>query len=160
MRLGFAVPAAQRGPAPPGWRPYELVVNRPLTLPGTGTKLPVELQSAGRLRHGSWDPQDEDSDSRALWRIEGDDLTLRVPWAMLGFADPSARRVAVPKNGKLTTPTSPGVTVSLTASGTDQAIGQVRWPAWNRPYYTERLKQGAASLRDAALAVTTAPTGD
>jgi hypothetical protein len=46
------------------------------------------------------------------------------------------------------------VTVSLTASGTEQAIGQVKWPNWNRPNYTERLKQGAAQLRDAALTVT------
>jgi len=159
MPLDFSVPAAERGPAPAGWTPFELVVNRALTMPRTGAKLPIELQNAGQLRHGSWDPQDEKADSRALWKIDGDDLTLRVPWALLGFADPSAHKVAVPKNGKLTTQTSPGVTVSLIASGTDQAVGQVKWSSWNRPYYGERLKQGAASFRDAALAVTNVTSG-
>ena len=154
MKLDFKVPASDRGPAPNGWKPVELVVNRALTMPRTGVKLPVELQNVGQLRHGTWDPRDDEADSRALWQLDGDDLTVRVPWAMLGFADPSARRVGVPKNGRLTTQVSPGVTVSLTASGTDQAIGPVRWPAWTRPYYTERLKQGAADLRDAALVAT------
>jgi hypothetical protein len=155
MKVDFAVPATERGPAPAGWKPFELVVNRALALPRTGVKLPVELQNVGRLRHGSWDTEDEQADSRALWEVDGENLSLRVPWAMLGFADPSARRVAVPKNGKLATQASPGVTVSLTAAGTDQAVGQVKWSTWNRPYYAERLKQGAASLRDAALTVTT-----
>ncbi|MGK5680677.1 hypothetical protein [Actinoplanes sp. URMC 104] len=154
LKLDFAVPAAQRGPAPEGWKPYELVVNRALTL-RTGVRLPVELQNVGALRHGVWDPQDAEADSRALWQVDGEELTIRVPWAMLGFADPSARRVAVPRSGELTMQTSPGVTVSLTASGTDQAVGQVRWASWNRPSYAERLKQGAGRFRDAALAVTT-----
>jgi hypothetical protein len=73
---------------------------------------------------------------------------------MLGFADPSAHRVGVPQKGKLTTQVSPGVTVSLTASGTEQTIGQVTWADWGRPGYVERLKQGAEQFRNAALAVT------
>ncbi|MBU2668550.1 hypothetical protein KOI35_34060 [Actinoplanes bogorensis] len=152
MKLDFSVPASDRGPAPDGWKPIELVVSRALTDPKRGIKLPVELQNVGQIRYGSWDPAQDESDSRALWHLDGDDLTVRVPWSMLAFADPSAHRVAVPKDGKLTTQVSPGVTVSLTSSGTDQAIGQVKWPDWTRPYYTERLKQGAAKLRDAALA--------
>ncbi|MDY7090026.1 MAG: hypothetical protein SYR96_33650 [Actinomycetota bacterium] len=152
MRVDFSVPAAARGQAPTGWKPFELIVNRALTVPPSGAKLPVELQNAGWLRHGTWDTGDAAADSRALWRLDGDNLTVRAPWAMLGFADPSAHRVAVPKDGKLTMQVSPGVTVSLTASGTDQVIGQVRWSDWLRPHYSERIKQGAASLRDAALA--------
>ncbi|MBB4695474.1 hypothetical protein [Paractinoplanes abujensis] len=154
MQLDFSVPAGERGPAPTGWKPFELVVNRAVTVPRIGAELPVELQNAGQLRHGTWDPDDDEADSRALWHLDGDDLTVRVPWAMLGFADPSAHRVAVPKKGKLTTQISPGVTVSLTASGTDQTAGQVKWTDWTRPYYAERIKQGAARLRDAALATT------
>ncbi|MEV4349437.1 hypothetical protein AB0J83_33680 [Actinoplanes sp. NPDC049596] len=155
LKLDFAVPDSVRGPAPAGWKPFELITNREHTVPTTRAKQPIELQNAGLLVHGSWDPSDDGADSRALWHLDDDRLTVRVPWAMLGFADPSTRRVAVPKDGKLTLQTSPGVTVSLTASGTEQAIGQVKWPNWNRPNYTERLKQGATQLRDAALTVTT-----
>ena len=155
LRIGSAVPDSARGPAPEGWKPFALLTNRERTVPGSGVKLPLELQNAGELRHGTWQPDDDEADSRALWHLDDDELTVRVPWAMLGFADPSGRRVGVPQGGKLTTQVSPGVTVSLTASGTDQAVGQVRWSGWNRPMYTERLKQGATQVRDAALAVTT-----
>jgi hypothetical protein len=136
-----SVPGSARGPAPSGWRPYELLLR---------AGPPVELQNAGLLRHGT-----PESDSRALWHLDDDRLTVRVPWAMLGFADPSTRRVAVRRDGRVTTPVSPGVVVSLTASGTDQALGQVTWADWNRVGYTERLKPGAGQVRDAALSVTT-----
>jgi hypothetical protein len=55
----------------------------------------------------------------------------------------------------LTTRVSPGVGVMVSASGTDQFTGDVTWEAWNRPYWTERLKHGAAQFRDAALEVVT-----
>jgi hypothetical protein len=138
-----------RGASVPGWKRYELVVNRALTIPGSGEKLAGEIQNAGALRYGT--PAD---DSRALWYLEGDDLVVRVPWAMLGYADPSSHRVGVPHGRTLTTEISPGVGVVVSASGTDQSTGEVTWVNWNRPYYTERLKQGAEQFRDAALEVT------
>ncbi len=148
--LDATVPTSARGPAPDGWRPYELLLNRPLTIPSTGARLAVELQNSGQLHHG-----EPAGDSRALWHSDGDRLTIRVPWAMLGFADPSTHRVAVPKKvggrATLTTEVTPGVQVSVTASGTDQALGQVTWDNWSRPAYTERLKNGAEQVRDAAL---------
>ncbi|MET0416345.1 MAG: hypothetical protein ABW022_10020 [Actinoplanes sp.] len=151
--LDADVAASVRGPAPDGWKPFELLLNRPLTVPSTGAKLAVELQNAGQLRYG--EPAD---DSRALWHSDGDRLTIRVPWAMLGFADPSSHRVAVPKKTgdrwALTTEVAPGVRVSVTASGTDQSLGQVTWDNWSRPGYTERLKYGAEQFRDASLSVT------
>ena len=168
MPLDYAVPAAARAPAPTGWKAFQLIVNRRLTIPSTGERLPIELQDAGVLRYGSWDPADPDADSRSLWHRHGDDLIVRVPWAMAGFADPSAHRVAVPRvavprnrgrgaagptAAELTTQPSPGVTVVLSAAGTDQSTGTVTWPAWQRPYYTERLKQGADDFRDALVEV-------
>nr|WP_296065636.1 hypothetical protein [uncultured Actinoplanes sp.] len=150
LQLDFAVPAAARGQAPDGWKPYELVVNRPIRVPTSKAKLPVELQNPGLLRYGDW----QTGDSLALWHRDEDRLDVRVPWAMLGFADPSAHQVGVPSRGALTTRVSPGVTVSVTAAGTEQAIGQAIWDDWNRPGYTERLKQGADRFRDAALGAT------
>jgi hypothetical protein len=159
MPLDYRVPRAARGPAPPGWQQFQLVANRDLTLPSTGEKLPIELLNTGALRYGSWDPGDPDADSRALWRRDRDDLVLRIPWGMAGFADPSARQVAVPKPAgrgvaTLTTRQSPGVGVTVSATATDQVTGTVTWPAWNRPYYTERLKQGADAVRQALADVT------
>jgi hypothetical protein len=160
MPLDYPVPAADRAPAPAGWAAFQLVVNRALTVPTTGEKLPAELLDTGVLRHGPWQPGAKDSDSRALWHRAGDDLVVRVPWAMLGFADPSAHRVAVPSGGgqgrvaELTTQVSPGVAVTVSATGTDQATATVTWPSWQRAYFDERLKDGADLFRDALADVT------
>jgi len=148
LPLDHSVPAAARGPSSPGWKPFDLVVDRALTIPTTGEKLPAELQDAGSLRYGT--PAD---DSRAVWYTDGDDLVVRAPWALLGYADPSAHQVGVPRGKALTTEVSPGVGVTVSASGTDQRTGEVTWVNWNRPYYSARLKQGAGQFRDAALEV-------
>ena len=146
------VEAGRADPEPGGGRPGNL--RNALILVSSETKLPVELQNAGLLRYGSWDPADPEADSRSLWHAEDDTLTVRVPWAMLGFADPSSRAVGVPRPPRLTTQVSPGVRLTLSASGTDQVVDQVSWAGWTQPYYNERLKQGAERFRDATLSVT------
>ena len=152
LPLDYAVPDYPRIAPAAGWRPFELLVNRALTVPTTAEKLPAELQNTGALRYGT-----PDEDSRALWYCDSDDLVVRVPWALLGYADPSSHQVGVPVGQRLTMRTSPGVGVVVSASGTDQITGEVHWVNWNRPYYTERLKQGAGLFRDAALDVTATP---
>jgi hypothetical protein len=115
----------------------------------------VELADVGRLRYGPLEPTAPDADSRAVWHRDGADLTLRVPWGMAGFADPSSRQVLVPRGTEATTVTSPGVTVVLSAGGTDQATGPITWEPWQAVHYRERLKAGAVELQQAFLA--TAP---
>ena len=137
--LDQPTPAVARGPAAPGWKPFELVVDR----------APIEIQNAGALRYGT-----PDQDSRALWYLDADDLVVRVPWALLGYADPSSHRIGVRRGQMLIEQFSPGVGVVVSAAGTDQTTGEVNWVNWNRPYYTERLKHGANQFRDAALDVT------
>ncbi|HYN93012.1 MAG TPA: hypothetical protein VES42_04100 [Pilimelia sp.] len=134
------------------WRPFHLIVNRALVVPSTGRRLPAEMFNAGALRHGPWDPADPAADSRALWRVTGTDLTVRVPWAMAGFGDPSSHSVLVPRDGVATADRSPGVAVTLSARGTDQRAGTVRWAGWQRVHHRERLKRGAGALRDALVA--------
>jgi hypothetical protein len=160
MPLDYPVPAAARAPAPAGWKAFQLIVNRALTVPTTDAKLPAELLDTGVLRNGPWQPGVENSDSRALWHRDGDDLLVRVPWAMLGFADPSARRMAVPRStgagqvAELTMQVSPGVAVTVSATGTTQATGVATWDDWQRVHWNERLKDGAELFRDALTDVT------
>jgi hypothetical protein len=157
LPLDYAVGAAARGPAPAGWQRLQLVVNRDLTVPSTGRKLPVELLDVGVLRHGSWDPADAGADSRNLWHVADGHLVVRVPWAFAGFADPSDHHVHVPARvrsadrARLTLQRSPGIDVIASSSGTDQAVGPVRWDRWQRVRHTARLKQGAAQVRDALV---------
>jgi len=154
LPLDWRPAASVRGSAPDGWQRFELMLNRDLILPRTGEKLPAEIQNAGLLRYG-----DPVTDSRSLWSISGRTLTVRVPWGFLGFADPSAHQVGVPKRDKAgrATPraeTSPGVRVIVSAGGVDRALGDVTWAGWNRVYHTERLKTGADAVRAAMRDVT------
>jgi hypothetical protein len=139
-------------PAPVrGWQRYQLIVNRELVIPTTGRRLPAELMEVGALRHGSWDPADPAADSRALWQLNGSALTVRVPWAMAGFGDPSSHQVLVVSGSTGRSVTSPGVDVTISDGRTARAVTRVRWEDWQRVRYSERLKQGAWQLRDALV---------
>ncbi|MEV6347706.1 hypothetical protein [Actinoplanes sp. NPDC051851] len=88
--------------------------------------------------------------------LTGASLVVRIPWALLGFADPSAHRVLVPEpaDDGLSRPGTrytAGLSLSLSATATTQRLGAVTWPSWNRADYTERLKPGVLEFRDAAL---------
>ncbi len=157
MPLDYPVPATARGPAPDGWKPFQLIVNRDLTVPATGRKLPVELFDAGVLRYGRWDQASPSADSRNLWYRDGDDIVIRVPWALAAYADPSSHRVHLPKpmpwpdTSMLSTQTSPGIGLTASATRTGQPIGTVHWDDWTRVYYAPRLKKGAEAFRDALV---------
>jgi hypothetical protein len=151
LPLDYAVPPGLRPEPVDGWQRFQLVLSRDLVIPTTGQKLPAELFDAGVLRYGSWDPQDPKSDSRALWRVDGSTLAVRVPWALAGFGDPSSRRVLMPIDGAATTVESPGVRATVSAAGVTPAEQQITWEPWQRVYYTERLKSGAREFRDALV---------
>jgi hypothetical protein len=153
LPLDYPVPPAAR-PAPvDGWQQYQLITSRALTVPISGRRMPVQLFDAGRLRYGSWDPEDLHADSRALWRLDGTELTIRIPWALAGFADPSSRQVLVPRGTVAGTETSPAVGVLIAAgTGPDQLAGSVRWDTWQRVHHIERLKPQASAVRDAFIA--------
>jgi hypothetical protein len=153
VRLDYRVPAGAR-PAPvDGWRPFQLITNRPLILPSTGAALPMEFDNVGELRHGTWDPEDSRYDSLALWRVEADTLHLRVPWAFAAIADPSSHRALVPDAPGQSVLTA-GLGLSVAADGATEAVGTLTWPDWNRVSYRERLKTGADQIRAAMLAVS------
>ncbi|HEX8628175.1 MAG TPA: hypothetical protein VF755_08395 [Catenuloplanes sp.] len=164
MPLDYPVAASARPPARNGWQRFQLITNRDLVVPSTGRRLPAELLDTGNLRYGRWDPADPTADSRALWRLDRNDLVVRLPWAMAGFADPSSHRVLVPRPvdrpadgvvavAQPATRASPGVTVVVSTGGLDQRGTPLRWDGWQRVYYRERLKQGASHLRDAFVSL-------
>jgi hypothetical protein len=153
IRLDYRLPAGSRPDPVHGWRPLQLIINRPLTLPSTGAAMRAEFQNVGELRHGSWDPADPAFDSRALWRLDGDTVRLRLPWPFAGLADPSSHQALVPALAGHTA-TTPGLGVTVTAGGSTESLGTVHWRDWNAVGYTERLKAGADQVATAMLAVS------
>jgi hypothetical protein len=148
------VPLDYDGPAPGernGWLRYRLNTNRDLVVPSTGERLPAEFVDVGVLRYGRWDPHERGSDSRALWYLDGSDVVVRVPWALAGFADPSSKRVLVPKGHEPTTVEVTGLGLVISRDGVDRDAGTLTWDTWQRVGYSERLKAGATAVRDAMV---------
>lgn len=75
------------------WHLYRLLTNRE-----HGPGRPAEFQDVGDLVRGSWDPEADDYDSTATWQVDEERRTVRVrlPWSMLGPADPSSARGSPP----------------------------------------------------------------
>ena len=152
LPLDYQMPDGLRGKPVNGWQRYQLIINRDLTVPSTGKKQPAELFDVGRIDHGVWDPAAQNADERNLWRLTDDGtLTMRIPWAFAGFADPSSLQVLVPDGNVATTRTATGVRVRLAADGRLEPLDEIAWEPWNRVYYAERLKAGAEVLRAALL---------
>jgi hypothetical protein len=155
-QIDYAPIPAHARPAPrAGWRQLELVTDRPWVLPLTHVHTRMEFQNVGLLREGDWNPGAPDYDSLAVWHLRGTELDLRIPWAMAGMSDPSSHQALIPRGQfRSTSVTIPGigVTVAIGASGASSAtqqVGTVTWSNWETVRYTERIKPGAAILRQA-----------
>ncbi len=146
-------PAYPPGQGAGAWHLQRQITNRPLTVPSTGRRLPVEWFDAGKLRFGTADPADPRFDCRVTWAA-GDCVEVRLPYALIGFADPSSRRaLVVRRDGTLTT--SPVDRVGLrVAVGRELADSSgYSWDPWQTVGWHEREKAGlgvfSAAVRDA-----------
>lgn len=54
-----------------------------------GGKREAVFKNAGILRHGNSNPDGEGYDSLADFMISGNNIEIRIPWALLNFSDPS-----------------------------------------------------------------------
>src|SRR3954452_16603920 len=113
-------------------------------LEGGGARLEPELGDVGELVRGSWDPDDEDYDSLATWQVDDAHRTvrLRIPWPMLGLADPSSK-VALGAGGPPARVPIDGLGLRFEVDGSTNALAYT-WPRWNTVPHTERLKAGSA----------------
>ena len=94
------------------WHEYHLLTNA-----GRQGR-PEEYDPVGRLVEGSWDPEHQDYDSMATWHVDEKRHTLRVriPWSMLGMADPS-QRLALGEGVPAAMVTIPGIGFDVDADG-------------------------------------------
>ncbi len=125
------------------WHDLQLITNR-----AQGGR-PAEYDPVGRLVQGSWDPEDPAYDSMATWQLDPDHDTLRVrlPWSMLGMADPSSR-TALGEGVPAQLVEVPGIGFTLDVDGERHEL-DLTWPTWNRVEYTTRVKAGADVLAEA-----------
>ena len=150
--LDHVEPAYPSGQGVGVWHLQRQITNRPLTVPSAGRSLPVEWFDVGRLRFGTADPADPRFDCRVTWAA-GDCVEVRLPYALIGFADPSSlRALVVRRDGTLTT--SPVDRVGLqVAVGRELAdTSGYAWEPWQTVDWHEREKAGigvfSAAVRD------------
>ena len=57
--------------------------------PEASDEIPPQFADAGILAYGSANPESEQYDPLACYCINGENIEIRIPWALLHFADPS-----------------------------------------------------------------------
>lgn len=167
-----------RDPDPGDFTPLRLVINRGYTVPVTDEYVPFESVETGRLRYGNGNPESPEYDSLADVHVapSSDAIELRIPWGLLNVADPSRRRRLADlwTDGLDTYETIESIDVAAAsyvpadAEGTarpldaptnlthavpgvaDGALSSRAFepPTWDRPAYSERLKESADAVAD------------
>jgi hypothetical protein len=148
-------PPDPRPPPVDGWMPQQLSLNRARVIPSTGQEEPAEFFDVGVLRSGEMEPGEDGYDSRNTWRLDGSTLTMRIPWGLIGMADPSSKQALVPDaEGR---PSATDVdTIGLTVDLGDEQIDTagITWEPWQSTNHTERVKEGVQAYVDAQYDVT------
>jgi peptidoglycan/xylan/chitin deacetylase (PgdA/CDA1 family) len=141
--------------------PERLVSNYP-RFTAEGETIPVYVTEYGRLRFGR-----SADNTLADWYTKDSVVEMRLPWGLLNVSDPSSFQVLqddtlAPDLQSVTTPgfafsvlvaeddaQGPGAVVAALPAlkgGTLQFTRRWRWPGWEEPKYTERLKQSYGLL--------------
>ncbi len=149
------VDAAALASDPGAWRPQRLMINTPYDHPITGEPLPAEEQEVGLLRPGTTDPEAGAFDSLAMWHEDEHVLTLRLPWATVGFADPSSNlALVVGPDGALQTREVERIGISIGLGTELVETAGYTWEPWQLPSWHERPKAGLEAFADAVADVT------
>ena len=148
----------------------KLALNKGITIPATGEEFPFDDYETGLLRYGNGNPESEDYDSLADYYINEDNnfLEIRIPWALLGFTDPSTNEIMgdLYKGGLDSRKNINGFSIALAAYNPkdpkhfdsfprlnkDNLLKKdmyiYNWDEWNDPIVEERLKDSYYILKD------------
>jgi hypothetical protein len=130
-------------------RPLQ-ILNRPYTVPATGEERPAEFHEIGPLRIASGDPDSPDFDVRTLVAASGNVIEIRLPWALLGFADPSSLLLfdehPDPPTGTVEADRI-GIAVATEGAAPLSTSGY-GWDPWQSVTWHERRKAGFDELAD------------
>jgi hypothetical protein len=128
------------------WVQPTQIVNKPYTVPATGEERPVEVHELGNLVIA--DGGSDDADERALVAASGKVVELRLPWALLGFSDPSSLTLydVQPKGPPRTIHAGrTGIAVAVAGAAPLRTSGYA-WEPWQHVEWHERRKQGFDDL--------------
>jgi hypothetical protein len=108
----------------------------------------VEVHELDNLPIGNGDPNTRDFDQRTLVAASGKVVEVRLPWALLGYADPSSLKLFVehPK-GAVTTIKASRVGIAVLSDGSALLTTTgYAWDPWQSVTWNERKKAGFDGL--------------
>lgn len=140
-------PAAAMRTSSGVWNRPRQILNRPLDVPGHGRQQ-AEFVDRSVLPWGTGDPAAPAFDQRHLVDGDGQVLELRLPWALLGYGDPSRHAVLRGRAGgtlRTTRGGRLGITVQVGGGPALRTAGY-DWEDWDGPAWHERRKAGWNAL--------------
>ena len=139
-----------------GFIPIKLELNEEITHYKTGQVLPSMSYDAGILKEGNGNPDSKYYDSLTDYNISTQNnlIELRIPWALIGFVDPSSKKI---KDGLKIG--SIGVTLaaydnklpeeySILPDSTTIEERIYTWDNWDEAIKIERLKSSYTIIKD------------
>ena len=108
------------------------------------------MHELGPLPLGSGDPDDENFDARTLVAAEDEVVEIRLPWALLGFSDPSSLTLYDEQpQGPTRTLDADRLGIAVHSEGAPLlATNGYAWEPWQRVTWHERRKRGFDELAD------------
>lgn len=143
-----------------------LALNKEMTLPADGRKIPFQSYETGILKFGTANPADENFDSLTDISISTDKKTaeIRIPWQLLNVKDPSNKEIMgnLYEKGLSGSKQIEGirfVAAVINESGIDSILPDnqsdklertilYEWQDWEKPKYYERLKKSYSLMKD------------
>jgi hypothetical protein len=135
------------------------ILNRPQTVPSTGEKRPAELNELGSLALSGDDRDEATSDQHRLIAASGSVVEVRLPWALLGFSDPSSHKLYVEHpDGPVSTTDAQPIRIAV-VSGDDPLLRTTpfTWEPWQKVAWHERRKAGFDQLGQAIHELSAPP---
>ncbi|MBM7572977.1 hypothetical protein JOC48_003525 [Aquibacillus albus] len=161
-RLYVHAPKSNQDNAIHSWK---LAVSRKLEYPDAKVELPFEEVVVGHMERASLS-----NDSMAEWAVQGNVIEIKIPWALLGFSDPSSKQVvsySPIKKGDIEMPTEKidGIRFipwiidksSKTVHGLKSESSLIaitdyplyNWDDWQEVEYDEQVKESYYIVQDA-----------
>ncbi|KGP74226.1 hypothetical protein [Pontibacillus yanchengensis] len=151
------------------FQPWQLPVSLKLEPPHAKYSVPFQEVEVGKLPKGTAGEFDsKDYQPQALWQSKGNVIEAKIPWALLGFSDPSKRNVVSYETHKqetdeLKTKKTEGIQfVPWTVQeGSSKATGLseepfpvtelplYKWEPWTKVQYAERKKESYYEMQEA-----------
>ncbi|MNO16890.1 hypothetical protein D3C76_65790 [compost metagenome] len=149
------------------FQPWKLAVSLLMTPPDTRLPGPFQDMIVGQLQRGTSDRSSGEFNSLTSWQYSGNEIELRIPWMLLGFADPSSLQVIdygpLKKNRTFTPATTKGITFVpwiVNVDGQEAAWPgggatvdlenqpTYTWAPWETVKYSEHLKESYYALKN------------